>query len=183
MDPTELDFQSVYTAFYPKILRYVTRLVGEAEAEDVTQEVFIKVSQALGTFRGEAQLSTWIYRIATHAVIDKMRTAAFQQEAIQAELDAADETGAVEAFTGETPPSLEQQLMHQEMVDCFLGFLDRIPIAYRTVFVLGDLEGFANGEIADILSVSVETVKIRLHRGRAKLFQELKTRCKPEDWL
>lgn len=183
MDTPETDFPTLYTAYYPKLLRYVTRLASEAEAEDLTQEVFIKVNQALGTFRGEAQLSTWIYRIATNAVIDKTRTAAFQQEAEQGELDTADETGAVEAFTGEIPLSLEQQLMYQEMVDCFIQYLDHLPLAYRTAFVLSDLEGFSNSEIAAILGVSVETVKIRLHRGRARLLQELKGHCKAEDWL
>jgi RNA polymerase sigma-70 factor (ECF subfamily) len=183
MDTSEMDFQAIYTTFHPKILHYVTRVVGEAEAEDLTQEVFIKVNQALGTFRGEAQLSTWIYRIATNAVIDRTRSAGFRQCAEQSELDGLDEVEVVEALTGEVPPSPEQQLMHQEMVDCFVGFLDRLPVDYRTAFVLSDLEGFTNSEIADILGVSVETVKIRLHRGRAKLFQELKAHCKPEDWL
>jgi RNA polymerase sigma-70 factor, ECF subfamily len=111
MDTPEADFQTIYTTFYPKILRYLTRLVGEAEAEDLTQEVFLKVNQALGTFRGEAQLSTWIYRIATNAAVDKTRTAAFQQGAEQTELEDLDEVEAVETWTGEAPPSLEQQLM------------------------------------------------------------------------
>jgi RNA polymerase sigma-70 factor (ECF subfamily) len=183
MDLSESDFQTLYTAFHPKILRYVTRLVGEAEAEDVTQEVFVKLSQALGTFRGQAQVSTWIYRIATNAAIDKARSPSFRQGAGQCELEDLDETGAAEAFTGKALPSLEQLRMHQEMIECFLGFLDRLPLDYRTVFALSDLEELSNSEIADILGVSVETVKIRLHRGRARLIQELKAHCKAEDWL
>jgi RNA polymerase sigma-70 factor, ECF subfamily len=183
MDTPESDFPAIYTAFYPKILRYVTRLAGEAEAEDLTQEIFIKVNQALGTFRGEAQLSTWIYRVATNAVIDRTRTATFRQEAEQSEFDDLDEAEPIEARNAEAPPSLEQQRMRQEMIECFIGFLEHLPIDYRSVFVLSDLEGITNREIADILGVSVETVKIRLHRGRAKLFQELKGHCKPEDWL
>jgi RNA polymerase sigma-70 factor (ECF subfamily) len=177
------DFQTIYTSFHPKILRYVARLVGEAEAEDLTQEVFIKVSQALGTFRGEAQLSTWIYRIATNVVIDKTRTVSFRHEAERGELENLDEAGAAELWTGGASPSLEQQRMRQEMIECFVTFLDRLPVDYRTVFVLSDLEELANGEIADILGVSLETVKIRLHRGRARLLQELKAHCKAEDWL
>ena len=181
MSTPEPDFPAVYTAFHPKILRYVTRLVGEAE--DVTQEVFVKVSQALGSFRGEAQLSTWIYRIATNAAIDKTRSPSFRQGAEQRELEDLDEAGSADAFTGEAPASLEQLRMHQEMIECFISFLDRLPLDYRTVFALADLEELSNAEIANVLGVSVETVKMRLHRGRARLIQELKAHCKAEDWL
>jgi RNA polymerase sigma-70 factor, ECF subfamily len=183
MDSGQADLQEIYTAFHAKIQRYVTRLVGEAEAEDLTQEVFIKVSQALTTFRGEAQLSTWIYRIATNTVIDKTRTASFRQGAEQSELDEIDEAEALDLWAGHEPASLEAQIMRQEMLECFAKFVDRLPVNYRTAFVLSDLESLPNGEIADILGVSLETVKIRLHRGRAKLLQELRAHCKAEDWL
>ena len=183
MDTPAPDFQALYVAFQPRIQRYLTRLVGEAESEDLTQEVFIKVNQTLETFRGEAQVSTWIYRIATNAAIDKTRTASFRQGIKQGTLEDWDEAETVEAWTGEAPPSPEQQRMHQEMVECFVTFLDHLPVDYRTAFVLSDLEGFTNSEMADILGVSLETVKIRLHRGRARLFQELKAHCQAEDWL
>ncbi|WP_094607319.1 hypothetical protein SPSIL_038940 [Sporomusa silvacetica DSM 10669] len=72
----QTNFENLYLAFWPKIHRYVTRLVGSQDAEDLTQEIFIKVEQAAATFRSESKLSTWIYRIATNAVtIDKMRSA------------------------------------------------------------------------------------------------------------
>jgi RNA polymerase sigma-70 factor (ECF subfamily) len=79
MDDSELEFQKIYDAFQPKILRYLIRLVGENEAEDVTQEIFVKVSQALENFRGESKLSTWLYRIATHAALDRLRSPSFQR--------------------------------------------------------------------------------------------------------
>ena len=56
----DLDFHSIYKTFHPKIVRYLAHVVGWREAEDLTQEVFVKVNQALKTFRGESQLSTWI---------------------------------------------------------------------------------------------------------------------------
>jgi len=67
MSEAILDFQKIHDEFRPKIERYLVRLVGEYEAEDLTQDVFIKISRALQTFRGESQLSTWIYRVATNA--------------------------------------------------------------------------------------------------------------------
>ncbi len=183
MDDREPKFQDVYDAYHPRILRYVTRLVGEAEAEDLTQEIFIKVSQGLESFRGESQLSTWLYRIATNAAIDKSRAVSFRQGAEEMGLEDADESEAAVAWTVEEGPSLEQKLMQQEMYECFERFVEKLPENYRTIFVLSDLEGFANSEIAEILGLSLDVVKIRLHRGRAKLLQALKGYCKAEDWL
>ena len=74
------DFEQIYADFRPRIHRYLTSMVGELEAEDLAQEVFVKLSQALDTFRGEAKLSTWIYRIATNAALDRMRSPSFRRD-------------------------------------------------------------------------------------------------------
>ncbi len=68
-----LDFQSVHDPFRPRVLCYVARLVGDGEAEDLTQSVMLKVSEGLHDFRGDSSLLTWIYRIATNAALDKLR--------------------------------------------------------------------------------------------------------------
>src|SRR5574342_1048299 len=75
----DLEFPKIYAGFQQKILRYLTRLVGEADAEDLAQEVLIKVSEALPNFRGESQLSTWIYRIATNTALDRLRSPSYQR--------------------------------------------------------------------------------------------------------
>ena len=69
----DFKFQKIYEDFRPKIIRYLTRMVGDSEAEDLTQEVFTKIGQALKAFRGESQLSTWVYQIATHVALDRIR--------------------------------------------------------------------------------------------------------------
>jgi RNA polymerase sigma-70 factor (ECF subfamily) len=183
MDVSGLDFQEIYDTYQARILRYLARMVGESEAEDLAQEVFVKVSQALETFRGESQLSTWLYRIATNAAIDKIRTASFRQDAELSLLDDSNETEGIDVWTGEETPSLEQQLMRKEMYECFVDFVKRLPPNYRAVVVLSELEQMTNNEIAGILGLSLEVVKIRLHRGRTRLLQELKTHCRAEDWL
>ena len=167
----------------PKVHGYLTRLVGELEAEDLRQEVFVKVSQALPTFRGEPQLSTWIYHIATNAAIDKMRTPSFRQEARRCSLNDADEMEGKDLLTIAEAPSLEQRVMRKERYQCFRNFVENLPANYRTVIVLSELEELSNNEIADILGVSLDAVKIRLHRGRAMLLEELESHCKREDWL
>jgi len=178
-----VEFEKIHEAYRAKIFRYLTGLVGEGEAEDLTQEVFIRVGQALKTFRGEAQLSTWIYRIATNAAIDKMRSSSFRQSARQSLFDDTDEIdGKVIGMEEESPP-IEQQLLRRQRYDCFMDYVQNLPLNYRTVVVLSELEGLTNQEIAEILGLSLDVVKVRLHRGRAKLFEELKTHCKAEDWL
>ena len=78
MSEAELDFQKIHDDFRPRLQRYLTRLVGEFEAEDLTQEVFLRISKALPTFRGDSQLHTWIYRIATNAAVDRLRASSFK---------------------------------------------------------------------------------------------------------
>jgi RNA polymerase sigma-70 factor (ECF subfamily) len=179
----DLDFQEIYAAYQPRVLRYLARLAGELEAEDLTQEVFLKINQGLKSFRGEAQLSTWIYRIATNAAIDKMRSAAFKASSERGLPDDLEAIEDQDVWTEEVPALLEQQLMRKEMYQCFEDFLQQLPANYRTVFVLSEFEGLTNQEIAEILGLSLGTVKIRLHRGRTRLFEALKAYCKSEDWL
>jgi RNA polymerase sigma-70 factor, ECF subfamily len=183
MDKAGLEFQAVYNDFHPKILRYLTNMVGENDAEDLTQEVFAKVSRVLGTFRGECKFSTWLYRIATNVAIDKMRTPSFRQEADLIALDTSDDLQDLADGSGPEMPSVERSLMNEEMVQCFMDYVKKLPENYRTIVVLSELEEFTNNEIADILGLSLNVVKIRLHRGRTKLIQELKSHCKAEDWL
>lgn len=182
MDNSELEFQKIYNAFQPRILRYLIRLVGANEAEDVTQEIFVKVNQALETFRGESKLSTWLYRIATHAALDRLRSPSFQRIAQKHLSGDSIEKGEVElgdkdVRTGETTPSVEQQFVRKEMNKCIRDFIEELPENYRTVVVLSELEGLGNTEIAEILGITLDTVKIRLHRARAKLKKELETHC------
>jgi RNA polymerase sigma-70 factor (ECF subfamily) len=183
MNVSEMDFQHIYTAYQPKILRYMVRLVGEYEAEDLTQDVFVKVNQALSTFRGESQLSTWIYRIASNAAIDKIRSSSSRQCTENRLVDDPDETEDKNIWTGDQKPSLERQLMRKEMYQCFGNYVENLPVSYQTVFVLSELGELTNNEIAEILGLSLDVVKIRLHRGRAKLLRELKTHCTAEEWL
>ncbi len=182
MNDNELEFQKIHDSFRPKIVRYLTRLVGEHEAEDLTQEVFVRVSQALKTFRGESQLSTWIYRIATNAAFDRLRSPSFQRIVHNRLSNDSNAEGGMEiedkdSWTGEKPPSAETSLIRKEMNQCIRNFIENLPADYRTVVVLSELEGLQNNEIAEILEVTLDTVKIRLHRARAKLKRELETHC------
>lgn len=179
MSDVELGFQKIHDVFRPKILRYLTRLVGKHEAEDLTQEVFLKVAQGLTAFRGDCHLATWMYRIATNAALDRLRSPSFQQTRQRRLLDDLSEADSEQRDTWkrEKAASVEQRLIRKEMNQCIRDFVENLPANYRSVVVLSELEGFKNNEIAEILGVPLHTIKIRLHRARAKLKKELDTHC------
>jgi RNA polymerase sigma-70 factor (ECF subfamily) len=179
MNGSELDFVEIYASYQPKILRYLSRFIGESEAEDLTQETFVKVHQALGCFRGASQLSTWIYRIATNTALDRMRNPSFQQVeqlSITDEIAEAKISNGMSFPEGRTPP-IEKELIRDEMNDCIRGHIEKLPEEYRAVLVLSEYEGLKNSEIAGILEVSLDTVKIRLHRAKSRLKAELEAHC------
>ena len=80
------DIKEIYEEFQPKIVHYLSRLLGNQDAEDIAQEVFAKVSRGLESFKGQSKLSTWIYRIATNTAIDKLRSASFKRSSENASL-------------------------------------------------------------------------------------------------
>jgi RNA polymerase sigma-70 factor (ECF subfamily) len=171
---SELEFQGIYDTYHEKIRRYLASLIGEADAEDVTQEVFLKVNAALADFRGDSSLSTWIYRIATNAATDHLRSSRPSRQAEDpGPAGDPEEDIAIEANI----PLLDRQLIRKEMNDCIRGIVEGLPQNYRTVLILSDLEELSNNEIAGVLDISLETVKIRLHRARARLKEELKNQC------
>lgn len=175
------EFRQIHETFHPKVLRYLARLVGEDQAEDVAQAVMLKVSEGLRDFRGEASLSTWIYRIATNAALDKLRSAGSRQADAQDDPQALDADGEINSDEGSgleaRTPSAEATAIREEMNACIRGFIERLPENYRTVMVLSELEGFKNAEIAGIVGTRLETVKIRLHRARERLRRELEAGC------
>jgi RNA polymerase sigma-70 factor, ECF subfamily len=170
--PPPTGFQAVHDRYRPRVLRYLARVVGAAEAEDLTQEVMLKVSRALPEFRGDASLSTWIYRIATHTAMDSFRRSGVRPAIdANAEVEAAGDALALES------PTPEDSAVRQEMSDCVREFVDRLPGHYRTILALRELAGLGNDEIAAVLDLPVGTVKIRLHRAREALRAALRCGC------
>ena len=172
-----MEFEEIYEEFHPKILNYLARLMGPNEAEDTAQVVFAKVSRGLDSFKGQSKLSTWIYRIATNTAIDKLRSSAHRHASGQIPLE---DSTAVENATLRITPSqtpIDQKIIRKEMSECVREYVDRLAPDHRTVLVLSELEGFKNREIADILQITLENVKVRLHRARASLKKELADGC------
>jgi RNA polymerase sigma-70 factor (ECF subfamily) len=171
----ELDFDSLYNEFHSRILRYVSGMTSPDEAEDLTQEIFLKVNRSLESFKGESSLSTWIYRIATNTALDRLRAASRKpiNPISEAELEAVDQN----VWTEERTPGSDEELVRTEMNECIREFIERLPYDYKSVMLLSKLEGMKNSEIADILGISLGMVKIRLHRGGSLLKKEFENGC------
>jgi len=167
-----LNFTSIYAEFYPKIYRYLSHFVGNINAPDLTQAVFLKVGQSLDSFRGECSLATWIYRIATNTAYDHTLSSQEKQRKVELFFD---DTTVADTLLNTAMPEIEY--IRREMNDCIRGLVDQLPENYRTVLLLSEFEEFTNPEIAEILCLSVDTVKIRLHRARAKLREAMEYHC------
>lgn len=174
------DFSDIYKEYHPKILNYLKRLVGDQEAEEVAQLVFEKMSRSLDNFKGEAKLSTWIYRIATNAALDKLKSSSYKYSQSGPHAPLPIHSPEIESRVSERSApqcSPDGTIIRTEMNQCVREFVDRLPPDYRTIIILNELEGFTNKEIAQILQISLATAKIRLHRARAKLRKSLESGC------
>ena len=151
-------------------------MVGELDAQDLGQEVFVKVSRSLKEFRGESLLSTWIYRIATNTALDWLRS---RDKAGTGTLLEENEPEIEDKniWTGSRALPPDQKLIREEMNECIREIIAKLPENYRAVIILSELEELRNQEIADILGTSLEAAKIRLHRARTFLKRELEKHC------
>ena len=178
MTPTELEFSDIYDEYHEKLLHYLQRMIGKNDAEDVTQEVFVRIDNGLKDFEGKSNLSTWVYRIATNAALDKMKCRSSREDSKTMTLNnISKESEAGNICLEEKSLPAERQAIRNEMNECIREFVDRLPTDYKTVIILSELKELKNQDIADILSVSLDTVKIRLHRARARLKEEFEAGC------
>ena len=167
-----VDFDRIYAEHHARILRYLTRMVGGRDAEDLAQEVFIRAAKAYDGFRHEAKIETWLYRIATHVAVDRLRGTASRRETLLGQ-----ELGEVAADGREAVSTLEEKTLRRAANECIRNVIYGLPENYRTPLILSELEGFTNREIAEILDVSLDTVKIRLHRAKEQLKKALLDAC------
>jgi RNA polymerase sigma-70 factor (ECF subfamily) len=178
--PSALTIDSLHREHGDRIRRYLSRLVGATDAEDLTQEVFERAQRAIGTFRGDSRVLTWLYRVATNVAIDRLRNAGRQVE-----LDPpGDDVDPLEAALSADPtrerPSLDREVDRMRMRECILGVVDHLPTSQRAAILLGELRGFSDRELADALGVSLGAAKIRLHRARRALKAALESACRLE---
>jgi RNA polymerase sigma-70 factor (ECF subfamily) len=176
-----VSFRMLYDANHERVRRFLVRLVGPQEAEDLTQTVFAKAAKALPGFRGDAQTSTWLYRVAANVAADWLRGRPAHEAKLTVSLpDGSDEDMRV-AATGsadvDSQSSPERELARNDMRDCIRGEIGKLPEDHRTVFMLSALGGLTDNEIAETLGISQGNAKVRLHRARQAFKKIIEARC------
>jgi RNA polymerase sigma-70 factor (ECF subfamily) len=145
------------------------------ETRDLTQETFLRAFQSIGRFRGEADLRTWIYRIAINQARNRWRWWRRRHKDSTVSLDATQgqSNQTVIATLAESSDNPEQQTLAHERELALRSALQKVGRAYRETVVLRDIEGFTYEEIATTLGINIGTVKSRLARGRQELKRKL----------
>jgi len=178
-DPPPAPSRQILAAFREAIHRYIGGIVRDpAVAEDLTQETLLRAHLNLATLKDPARLTSWLYRIATNICHDR-----FRQSSRHERIQSLDEEAAGDSERGrlqdlpDAGPRLDRILEQKEMSACVQRYLMDLPDSYRAVILLHDEAGMTNPEIAEMLGVSVATVKIRVHRAREKLRAVLRGAC------
>ena len=148
-------FARLYGEHKDRIYGLARRMAGFEHAAELTQDVFVRAWQKLGTFRGEAKFSTWLHRLAVNLILSRRASFATQRARF---LDGED-----------TLHALPARQNGRELGMDFEAAMQRLPDGARTIFVLHDIEGYRHEEIAALLGVTSGTTKAQLHRARMLL--------------
>ena len=174
----ELAVRELSEAYGSKIYQLAFRyLRNKEDAEEVTQDVLYKVYRKVGAFRGDAALSSWIYRITFNTVMSRMRTAKYQHshaEPVPLTTHANDDSTSTAAR--EIPDwsdMADERVFRSQLRRQVLRAVLALPAIYRAPVVLRDIQGMSTEEASARLKVKDQTLKSRLHRGRLILRRQL----------
>jgi RNA polymerase sigma-70 factor (ECF subfamily) len=147
--------EMLYHQYKRRVFGMAHRIVGPSDAEEVAQETFVRVFRGLAAFRGDSQLSTWIYRLTVNAALSHLARRGRRQEVSDDVL-----TDVPAAPEPERDPALASRIE---------AALAQLPAGYRAILVLHDVEGLSHEECAAILECRIGTCKSQLHKARARM--------------
>ncbi len=153
-------FEQLYRTHLPRVHSLVRRMTGGRDADELTQDVFVRLWQKLGTFRGDASFTTWLHRLAVNVVIERFRTETARRRRLH------DGEQIFETLTG---PSQSRDWRMD-----FESAIETLPDGAREIFVMHDVQGYKHHEIGTLLGISPGTSKAQLHRARMMLRRQLK---------
>ena len=145
-------FERIYRVHVARIHSLTRRMLGSHEADEVTQDIFVRTWQKLSQFRGDSAFSTWLHRLAVNVVIERRRSFAIQRERMS-----------------DDPSALDRVTVAPARADLTVDFeqaIGQLPPGARQIFVLHDVEGYKHREIAAMLEIATGTSKRQLHRAR-----------------
>jgi len=159
----------LYESYEPSVERWVRRLAGPgADVEDLVHDVFLVALRRRHEFRGDAKLSTWLFRITERIVRKRLwrrRVHGFLNLAFR------DNTIALVPASPTPPPPPQRR----QQCGLLYAALDRLPEKYRTPVIMFDIDGRSAAEVATLLGIKTNAVWVRVHRARARLFHDLST--------
>lgn len=147
--------ETLYHQYKRRVFGLCHRIAGPADAEEVAQEVFVRVFRGLGSFRGESQLGTWVYRLAVNCALTHVAKQRRRHEVGDDDLDAV----------AAPAPMLRDPRLSRRVETA----MAQLPAGYRAILVLHDVEGLSHEECAAILDCRIGTSKSQLHKARAKM--------------
>ena len=160
-DEEQRAFQELFQTHQRRVYSTCLRMTRDiSEAEDLTQEVFVHLFRALGSFRGESAFTTWLHRLTVNQVLMH-----FRKRGVKMEQTTDDGETPIQIVKGTENPNA-MPVVDRIALDKAIG---QLPPGYRTVFTLHDIEGHEHEEIARMLGCSVGTSKSQLHKARMKL--------------
>ena len=169
--------EQLLATYGDRVYRLAVSITGSApDAEEVVQDALWSVIRRIDSFRGDAALGSWIYRIVANAAYQKLRSRASRRAEIALDdvLPAFHETGHADS-AGDWSPQLDDPSRTTELRLVLTAAIEELPAEYRTALVLRDVEGLSNEEVARVLGVTVGAVKSRAHRARLFVRQRLET--------
>jgi RNA polymerase sigma-70 factor (ECF subfamily) len=173
----EAAFNAFVIRYQDRVFRILLRMLGDrAEAEDLAQEVFISIFKAIDSFRGESQLSTWVYRVASNHCRNRLKYLSRRRQKLMDDFDEESVAGAQSSFLPDrqgTPDRLLEARQTEVMLEEGLARLDD---EQRELVVLREVEHLSYEEIMAITGLPEGTVKSRLHRARSSLREYLERR-------
>ncbi len=176
-------FREIVRRHREKVYRLALRLTrDDARAQDVVQDAFLQVFRKISQFQEQSQFSTWLYRITVNAALMRMRSERRHHEAPLEEASPRyTEAGEIADPVDDWSPAVDDQASNAELAAYAAKAVDRLPETYRSVFILRELEDLSTEEVAQILDLTLPTVKTRLHRARLALRKSLAERVKGTD--
>jgi len=158
-------FEEIYHLHHKRVYSICFRMLqNAADAEDLTQQVFIQLFRKLHTFRGESSFTTWLHRMTVNQVLMH-----FRRRVVKTEKTTEDGSTPIRIVSGTENPS-RMALIDRIALNQAIG---QLPLGYRMVFVLHDVEGFEHEQIGKMLGCAVGTSKSQLHKARQRLRQLL----------
>ncbi len=172
------DFDRLYRDHVDRVYRFAQRVCGQAEdAKDLVQETFLNAYRGLKQFRGDAQLSTWLYTIATRACLRmrrKRKGAPERELSLEEFIPSSEDEFRLQVPTDGLSP--EEALANKQLRRALHQAIQKLPPKYRLVLILRDMEGLSAKEVGSIMGLNERAVKSRLHRARLFVRRELSAR-------